>query len=149
MVYAQPPSWTALELYSLWSVSAQGFPETYKYPTRLRKYAVRASFPFFGLCLSDSQRCRLWRLIPIREANARSVSPDSCRYRFSAFINSSGLIALFSGNRYLRFGRPPTNMHHLWSHCIKRQSKDRHGERIDPNFSTRCSVTANGGKRST
>jgi hypothetical protein len=40
-------------------VSAQGFPEIYKYPTRLRKNAVRASFPFFGLCLSDSQRSRL------------------------------------------------------------------------------------------
>ena len=39
--------------------NGHGFPETYKYPTRLRKNAVMASFPFFGLCLSDSQRCRL------------------------------------------------------------------------------------------
>jgi len=36
-----------------------------KYPARLRKNAVRASFPFFGLSLSDSQRASVWRFTPI------------------------------------------------------------------------------------
>jgi hypothetical protein len=33
--------------------------QAYKYPARLRKIAARASFPFFGLCFSDSQRPRV------------------------------------------------------------------------------------------
>jgi hypothetical protein len=31
-----------------------------KYPARQRKIAVSASFPFFGLCFSDSQRRKVW-----------------------------------------------------------------------------------------
>ena len=31
----------------------------HRYPARLRKRATSASFPFFGLCLSESQRCKV------------------------------------------------------------------------------------------
>jgi hypothetical protein len=34
--------------------------KAYKYPACLRNAAASASLPFFGLCLSDSQRRRVW-----------------------------------------------------------------------------------------
>jgi hypothetical protein len=85
-------------------------PNAYKYPARLRKSAVSASFPspFSGLRMSDSQRWRVWRFTPILQATACSVRPDSSRYRFNALNNSSGLITPFSGNLIppLPIGRP-------------------------------------------
>ena len=61
--------------------------------------------------------------MPILEATACSVSPDSSRYRFSALSNSSGLITSLSGNQYLASIRPPRNIHrfattlkHDWRH---------------------------------
>jgi hypothetical protein len=75
----------------------------YKYPARLRKDAVRASFPFFGLPFSESQRPSVWRFTPISEATSCSVLPHCSRYRFNALISSSGLTTSFPGQSIFPF----------------------------------------------
>src|ERR1700724_2137715 len=64
----------------------------YKYPMRRRKRAVNANLFFVGLWPVASQRFRVWRFTPIREATIISLSLEVFRYRFRTAINSSGLI---------------------------------------------------------